>query len=122
MEFRPDQNSEKISNNLTYTHSLLSTVQVPFLLLSGDVVSFSNPAAQSLLGINTLNKVKITSIFPEKQPDGTPSSSRWTDAIWERLQILLNLYHLPAESDENFSCRGKDLLFDIEGIPQYARI
>ena len=124
MEFRPDQNSEKILNNLTYTHSLLSTVQVPFLLLSGDAVSFSNPAAQSLLGINILNKVKITSFFPEKQPDGTPSSSRWTDAIWRTTPNSPQIctIYLQKSDGELFPAEVRISSSDIEGITHICAI
>ncbi len=81
MDFSNEQKSGNLSPFMQNPSALFSSVQVPLLLLSGEVISDSNPAARSLLGCDTLNQSHISSLFPEKQSEGQSSRQRISEII-----------------------------------------
>ncbi len=81
MDFSPEQKSGNLSPYEKNLSALFTSVQVPLLLLSGEVISDSNQAARTLLGCDTLNQSQISSLFPEKQSDGQSSRQRISEII-----------------------------------------
>lgn len=76
MNYSPEQRSGSLSPFDKNSSTLFFSVQVPLLLLTGEVISDSNPAARSLFGSESLNQSPISSLFPDKQPDGSFSRQK----------------------------------------------
>lgn len=107
MDPSPDQKTGNLSPYEKNPAALFSSVQVPLLILSGETISDINPAAMSLLVTDTLNNIQISSLFPDKQPDGSPSSQQ----ISEIIRKALNGYH---QSAVLFMQKGDGVVFPAE--------
>lgn len=59
--------------------ALLSAVRIPSLHLTGEIISFSNEAANNIFGRDTLDNSRLSDLLPKTQPDGRSSPALLAD-------------------------------------------